>query len=95
MAATTWNSEFAEQAGESAGKQVLLQTLEQDPYYETVPMSEELYARAFQLYSARPDKEWGLIDCVSFTLMQDRNISAALTADEHFLQAGFRALLRE
>jgi predicted nucleic acid-binding protein len=73
----------------------LIETLEHDPYCETVPLSEELYAQAFQLYSSRPDKEWGLIDCVSFTVMQDRKISAALTADEHFQQAGFRALLRE
>jgi predicted nucleic acid-binding protein len=73
----------------------LLETLEQDPYCETIPMSEELYARAFQLYSTRPDKEWGLIDCVSFIVMQDRKLSVALTADEHFVQAGFSALLRE
>jgi len=73
----------------------LLETLEQDPYCETVALSDELYARAFQLYSARPDKEWGLIDCVSFTVMRDREITAALTAGEHFQQAGFRALLRE
>ena len=35
----------------------LLETLEQDPYCETIPLTEDLYARAFQLYSARPDKE--------------------------------------
>jgi len=88
--------------GNSLGRQryrstavALLETLEQDPYCETIPMSEELYARAFQLYSTRPDKEWGLIDCVSFIVMQDRKLSAALTADEHFIQAGFSALLRE
>jgi predicted nucleic acid-binding protein len=73
----------------------LLMAMERDTNVEIVPLSEALYARAFQLYSARPDKEWGLIDCVSITVMQDRKISAALTADEHFQQAGFRALLWE
>jgi len=34
-----------------------------------------------------------LTDCVSFTLMRDRGITEAATADEHFVQAGFRALL--
>ena len=62
---------------------------------EIVPTSEELYQRAFQLYQSRADKEWGLTDCVSFVVMQDRGLSDALTTDKHFEQAGFRALLRE
>jgi predicted nucleic acid-binding protein len=60
-----------------------------------VPLSEDLYARAFRLYRERADKEWGLTDCVSFVVMQDRKISEALTTDEHFQQAGFCALLLE
>lgn len=62
---------------------------------EVVHLTPELYTRAVQLYAARPDKEWGLIDCVSFVVMQDRGITEALAADQHFVQAGFRALLRE
>ncbi len=41
------------------------------------------------------DKEWGLVDCVSFVVMREHGIEAALTTDRHFIQAGFRALLRE
>jgi hypothetical protein len=73
----------------------LLDALEADPAVDIVPMSEPFYARAMQLYRARPDKEWGLTDCVSFLVMQDRGLTEALTTDEHFQQAGFRALLRE
>ncbi|MGH2584369.1 MAG: type II toxin-antitoxin system VapC family toxin [Dehalococcoidia bacterium] len=62
---------------------------------EIVHLDPELFARAVELYSTRPDKEWGLIDCVSFIVMQDRGITEALAADQHFIQAGFRALLRE
>ncbi|MCW3098902.1 MAG: hypothetical protein JWL77_4520 [Chthonomonadaceae bacterium] len=40
--------------------------LEADPNVEIVPLADDLFARAFQLYRSRPDKEWGLIDCVSF-----------------------------
>ena len=40
------------------------------------------------------DKEWGLIDCVSFVVMEYRGITEALTSDAHFEQAGFQALLR-
>lgn len=73
----------------------LLLSLEEDPNVEIVPVSDSMYERAFQLFIERPDKEWGLTDCVSFVLMEDRGLSDALTTDEHFLQAGFRALLRE
>ncbi len=73
----------------------LLIALEADPNVKIVPLSEEVYLRALQLYRERPDKEWGLVDCVSFVVMQERNIQDALTTDVHFRQAGFRALLRE
>src|SRR5712691_7102664 len=73
----------------------LLAALEADPKVEIEPLSESLYARAIQFYRERPDKEWGLTDCVSFLVMQDRGLIEALTTDEHFQQAGFRALLRE
>jgi predicted nucleic acid-binding protein len=37
----------------------------------------------------------GLIDCASFVVTSERHMMKALTADEHFQQCGFRALLRE
>lgn len=61
--------------------------------YHVVPIDSMLMEAATTLYRERPDKEWGLTDCVSFTLMQRLGITEALTADEHFLQAGFQALL--
>ena len=73
----------------------LLEALEADPQVEIVALSAELYARAFRLFRERPDKEWGLIDSVSFEVMQERGITEALTTDEHFQQMGFRVLLRE
>jgi hypothetical protein len=72
-----------------------LQALEADPSVELLPLSEELFARALQLYCSRPYKEWGLTDCASFVVMSERAITKALTADEHSEQSGFRALLRE
>ena len=73
----------------------LLNSIEKDSRVEIIPTSEELYQRAFRLYKNRPDKEWGLTDCISFVTMQERNLTEALTSDAHFEQAGFRALLRE
>ena len=45
-------------------------------------------------YVARRDKNWSLTDCISFVVMKDRGPTQALTADHHFEQAGFKALLR-
>ena len=71
----------------------LLESLEADPSVEVVLLTNSLYL-AFDLFKKREDKEWGLVDCISFIVMQDRGITDALTTDIHFQQAGFRALLR-
>lgn len=41
---------------------------------------------------SRADKAWSLTDCISFSVMTERRLSDALTADHHFEQAGFRAV---
>ena len=71
----------------------LLTELRSDPALEVVAVDAALFAQAVELYIARPDKEWGLTDCVSFVVMNGRGIREALAADQHFIQAGFRALL--
>ena len=58
-----------------------------------VPITDSLYSKGFNLFCNRPDKEWGLVDCISFVVMSENQITEALTADEHFNQAGFNALL--
>lgn len=60
---------------------------------EVVPFSRLLWDRAWSLFRNRGDKSWGLTDCMSFVLMQERGIAEALAADMHFRQAGFHALL--
>jgi predicted nucleic acid-binding protein len=73
----------------------LLDRLQQRPDVEVVPLSPELWKRAWDLYRTRPDKAWSLTDCVSFLVMEDTGLVDALTPDEHFQQAGFRALMME
>lgn len=73
----------------------LLDALEADPRVAVVPLSEELFARAVHLFRQRQDKEWGLVDCVSFVVMDDHDIGDALTTDLHFRQAGYTVLLHE
>lgn len=73
----------------------LLDSLEEDSNVEIIPLTENLYRRGFQLFRERSDKEWGITDCLSFVIMKDRNLTDALTTDEHFKQAGFRILLTQ
>ncbi len=73
----------------------LLNASETDKNIGIVPLSESLYRKGLDLFSERQDKSWGLVDCISFVVMQERKIYDALTTDEHFEQAGFRAILRE
>jgi hypothetical protein len=63
------------------------------PSYTLIPASTELLRRGRDLFAARPDKEWSLTDCTSFIVMQETGLTDALTTDQHFTQAGFRALL--
>lgn len=58
-----------------------------------VDLSPKLWHRGWELYRNRSDKSWSLTDCISFIVMQDAGLVDSLTADEHFRQAGFRAVL--
>ena len=59
---------------------------------QIVNLNPELFRRAFELYRSHLDKAWGLIDCISFIVMRDLSLSKALTAYQHFKQAGFNVL---
>ena len=58
------------------------------------PQTSEQFERALSRYNDRPDKNWSLTDCASFLVMEAESIEDALTHDQHFVQAGFHALLR-
>jgi predicted nucleic acid-binding protein len=73
----------------------IITTLQSSQFVEVIPLSSQLLSDALNLYRSRQDKDWGLTDCASFVTMRERSLLDALTVDEHFLQAGFRALLRE
>lgn len=64
-----------------------------DPRCRVVEATRENLLDAMKLFRNRPDKEWSLTDCFSFRVMEREGLSDALTADQHFEQAGFRALL--
>lgn len=63
------------------------------PILLVIPASQDLWKAGWQLYKQRPDKEWGLTDCISFIVMKPENIKISFTADHHFEQAGFIKLI--
>ncbi len=62
------------------------------PDTTVVHLNPLLFRRGLTLYASHADKNWGLIDCVSFIVMREMEIEDALTFDRHFSQAGFRCL---
>ena len=58
------------------------------------PQSRESFLAGLELYRARPDKGYSLVDCISMQAMRREGLTDVLTNDRHFEQEGFRALFR-
>jgi uncharacterized protein len=71
----------------------IIDTIKATPYLDIIHIDATTDAAAWDLCKARPDKNWSLVDCSSFVLMQKQSVQAALTTDHHFEQAGFIRLL--
>jgi uncharacterized protein len=71
----------------------LIDAMGSDSRIEIVPCSDELFRRGLQIYRRSQDKGWSLVDSASFAVMEDRQLTRALSADRHFVQAGFEALM--
>ena len=74
--------------------ETVIENLRSAEEIEVVPATADLFDRGFQYFTGRPDKDWSLTDCISFVVMHESGITEALTADHHFEQAGFVALLK-
>ena len=70
----------------------IIEELTSSENVEVVRLTPELFERAFDLCKKCQDKSWGLVDCLLFIVMQDKNINFALSFDQHFIQAGFQLL---
>lgn len=90
--------EFVDALTQGHLREVAMATLalvRNDSSIDVVPASTELLNAGLTLFASRADKRWGLTDCISFVVMQQRGIAEALTSDHHFEQAGFTGLLRK
>jgi predicted nucleic acid-binding protein len=68
--------------------------IKQSTFFDIIHIDKDFDAKSWNLLSNRADKNWSLVDCSSFVLMQENNILEALTTDHHFEQAGFVRLLK-
>ena len=64
------------------------------PRVKIIPVSSDLLNRGLDLMRQRNDKDWSVTDCISFLVMEEAGLQLALTGDQHFEQAGFKALLK-
>jgi predicted nucleic acid-binding protein len=65
-----------------------------DPTVRVIEQSRATFLAGAELFRARPDKGYSLIDCISMQTMYREGLSDVLTNDRHFEQEGFRALFR-
>ena len=65
------------------------------PVIRVIPQSRESFLAGLQLYRARPDKGYSLVDCISMQTMRKEGLTEVLANDRHFEQEGFRALFRD
>lgn len=82
-------------AADHADFLALVEGMRASPRCRIVPLDSALFNRGLERMAARSDKDWSLTDCISFVVMEQEGIVDALTADTHFEQAGFRALLKQ
>ena len=54
-----------------------------------ITLNPTLFNTAMHWYEKHQDKTWGLVDCLSFAVMTEMQLSYVLAFDRHFVQAGF------
>jgi predicted nucleic acid-binding protein len=54
----------------------------------------ERFSETSRFFLKRLDHRWSFTDCLSFFVMKETGIQAALTKDSHFDEAGFAVVLR-
>jgi predicted nucleic acid-binding protein len=66
------------------------QGLRASPSIRIEEASPAMREEAWKLFSRQRDKDYDLIDCLSFAMMQSFRIREAFGFDRHFVQYGFR-----
>lgn len=67
----------------------LVEDIRTDQAVTTVHVTRRTRDAAWQQLAGRPERHWSWTDAVSFVVMRERRLTAALTVDAHFREAGF------
>jgi predicted nucleic acid-binding protein len=59
---------------------------------QLIEIDQTLFNQGWEYFQKHKDKSYSFTDCLSFIVMQEREIVTALTLDNHFYQAGFQIL---
>ena len=70
----------------------IINRLKSSSSVQIVHVSEKLFDTSWEYFKKHSDKMYSLTDCASFVTMEEMKIEAALTFDQHFIQAGFKKL---
>jgi uncharacterized protein len=65
-----------------------------DPSIEVKSVVPDIELAAWELWKARLDKSWSMVDCASFVIMKEMTLDEVVTHDHHFEQAGYVRLLK-
>ena len=67
----------------------IIKVLRSSRRIEVVGIDARLLEMGLEIYEKYRDKTWGLVDCISFVVMQEKMLAEVLTFDGDFTQAGF------
>jgi uncharacterized protein len=81
---TFFNSRNRHSKAVEIGTQLL-----ESPSVEVIPVDETLFFQGWKFFQKYTDKSYSLTDSISFLIMEQRQLTQALTFDKHFVQAGF------
>lgn len=89
-----WESvNFLSSPADRSKAKAVAEYLRTDAAIEFIAAMPHLLDDGLRLHAARRNKAWSLTDCISFEVMRQRGLKKALSADHHFTQAGFDAML--
>jgi predicted nucleic acid-binding protein len=71
----------------------MVRAILENPNVLVVPQTRESFLKGLELYEERLDKQYSMTDCISMTVMKEREITEVLTNDRHFSQEGFTVLI--
>jgi uncharacterized protein len=56
---------------------------------QVIEVGSRLFEKGLEFYEKYDDKKWSLVDCISFVVLNENEVTEALTFDRDFGQAGF------